>query len=166
MRSMTHFSKSMLQVLACLCVAHLAQADDKTTVKTIRDPGMAMTRTLGESAVEWIKTPRARLTLKKTPESPIDDAEEPKGDWQVLLDDRTFYQTMLRWTRLAGWQLVWEVERDFAIDAQVSLHGTFLEVLDISMRSLLNTDYPLQAQVNEQTRVLRITRYMLDGDRR
>lgn len=165
---MSRLSKLMLQVWACLCVAQLAQANDAVSVKAGKnaDTAAVRARALGESAVEWVKTPRAPLTKKATPESPAGDAAEVSGEWQVLLSDRTFYQTMLRWTRQAGWQLVWEAERDFAIDAQVSLQGTFLQVLDISMRSLLNTDYPLQAQINEQTRVVRITRYLIDGDRR
>lgn len=156
---MTNMKKPVFQLLAWLCLAQLAHAEDGSSKA-------GQTRAIGESAVEWIKTPRAPLKQKNTPESPAGDPAEPSAEWQVLLTDRTFYQTMLRWTRVAGWQLVWEAKRDFAIDAQVSLHGTFLEVLDISMRSLLNTDYPLQAQVNEQTRVVRITRYQLDGDRR
>lgn len=165
---MSRLSKWMLQVCACLCVAQLALADDVASAKAGKNANTtaAKTRAIGESAVEWIKTPRAPLSSKARPESPTGDTAEASAEWQVLLADRTFYQTMLRWTRHAGWQLVWEAERDFAIDAQVSLHGTFLQVLDISMRSLLNTDYPLQAQVNEQTRVVRITRYLIDGDRR
>lgn len=165
---MSRLSTFVLQVCVCLSVAQLAQADGASPVKAAQNKGISpiKTRALGESAVEWIKTPRGSLTQKTSPESPTGNASEPSGEWQVLLSDVTFYQTMLRWTRLAGWQLVWEAERDFAIDAQVTLQGTFLEVLDTSMRSLLSTDYPLQAQVNEQTRVVRITRYLLDGDRR
>lgn len=165
---MRRLSKLLWQVFVCLSVAPQAQADVTTAVRAGSNANSltAKTRVLGESAVEWIKTPRAPLTTKAAPEAPAGDPAEPTAEWQVLLSDKTFYQTMLRWTRQAGWQLVWEAERDFAIDAQVSLQGTFLQVLDTSMRSLLQTDYPLQAQVNEQTRVVRITRYLIDGERR
>ena len=75
-------------------------------------------------------------------------------------------QVLLRWTREAGWQLVWEAERDFAIDAQVALQGSFLQALGQAMATLSDSDFPLQATANTATRVVRITRYQLDGDRR
>ncbi len=91
---------------------------------------------------------------------------ESASEWTVELADQTFRQTLLRWTRVAGWQLVWEADRDFAIDAQVTLQGNFTQVLEEAMRSLRETDYPIYAQVNPNTRVVRIKRYLLDGDRR
>ncbi|UXH80278.1 toxin co-regulated pilus biosynthesis Q family protein [Roseateles amylovorans] len=124
----------------------------------------------GYAEVEWVRTPRARV-----PASVAADGDEvllktlraeSSGEWTVELADQTFRQTLLRWTRIAGWQLVWEADRDFAIDAQVTLQGNFTQVLEEAMNSLRETDYPVQALINPNTRVVRVKRYMLDGDRR
>lgn len=129
----------------------------------------------GYGEVEWIRTPRPQAQWNR-PEGSVPDAvqdqalealrSEAPTEWTVELSDRTFRQTLLRWTRIANWQLVWEVDRDFAIDAQVTLNGNFLEALNQAMASLRDTDYPVQARVNPDTRVLRVVRYMLDGERR
>lgn len=125
--------------------------------------------------MEWIRTPRPQAQLNRPDGSTLDPTQdkaleglrsETPTEWTVELSDRTFRQTLLRWTRIANWQLVWEVDRDFAIDAQVTLNGNFLEALNQAMTSLRDTDYPVQARINPDTRVLRVVRYMLDGERR
>lgn len=123
----------------------------------------------GYAEVEWIRTPRPNASPPRVPantEALAPMKSDSPSDWTVELADQTFYQTLLRWCRLAGWQLVWEADRDFPIDAQVTLQGNFLHALDQSMRSLRETDYPVQARVNPDTRVVRVVRYLLDGDRR
>lgn len=125
----------------------------------------------GYGEVEWIRTPRAQAQLSRPDASSEDHAldvlrSEAPSEWTVELSDQTFRQTLLRWTRVANWQLVWEVERDFAIDAQVTLNGNFLDALNQAMTSLRDTDYPVQARINPDTRVVRVVRYMLDGERR
>ncbi len=72
---------------------------------------------------------------------------------------------MQRWAAAAGWQLVWEAERDFLVDANLNVEGDFLFAVETAMRSLADTDYPLQATANKGTRVLRITRYQELGRR-
>ncbi|WAC71854.1 toxin co-regulated pilus biosynthesis Q family protein [Roseateles sp. SL47] len=125
----------------------------------------------GYGEVEWVRTPRAQ-PLPARPEGADQDSVlasmrgEASSEWTVELSDHSFRQTLLRWTRIANWQLVWEVDRDFAIDAQVTLNGNFLQALDQAMTSLRDTDYPVQARVNPDTRVVRVVRYMLDGERR
>lgn len=125
----------------------------------------------GYGEVEWIRTPRPQVPQGRTDGAAQDNAldglrQEASTEWTVELTDRSFRQTLLRWTRIANWQLVWEVERDFAIDAQVTLNGNFLEALNQAMTSLRDTDYPVQARINPDTRVVRVVRYMLDGERR
>lgn len=125
----------------------------------------------GYGEVEWIRTPRPQAQQGPTDSASQDHAldglrQEASSEWTVELTDRSFRQTLLRWTRIANWQLVWEVERDFAIDAQVTLNGNFLEALNQAMTSLRDTDYPVQARINPDTRVVRVVRYMLDGERR
>ncbi|MFX1678669.1 toxin co-regulated pilus biosynthesis Q family protein [Mitsuaria sp. CC2] len=91
---------------------------------------------------------------------------ESAGSWTFAHDDGTVHQALQRWAREAGWQLVWEVERDFPIDAEVALRGNFLDALTQAMTALRDTDFPLQARVQAETRVVRIGRYLPDGARR
>ena len=91
-------------------------------------------------------------------------AVSAQGHWQVNLSDQTMSIMLRRWAEQAGWQLVWEAERDYPIDSSFSLQGDFLTVLESVMRSVQRSDYPLQAMANPRTRVLRIVRYM-DGQR-
>lgn len=147
-------------VVALASFVNCIQADESSSVKNQSRAVFA-----GEAQVEWIKTPRPSPVPSTPADAPGNVTQGPSTEWTVALADRSFYQTMLRWTRTAGWQLVWEVDRDFPIDAQVTLHGTFLEAVGLSMNALLETDFPLQSQVNEKTRVLRITRYILEGER-
>lgn len=99
---------------------------------------------------------------------PARAASEPGGAtaWAFTHADGTVHQALQRWTREAGWQLVWEVERDFPIDAEVTLRGTFLDALDQTMAVLRDTDFPLQARVQAESRVVRVGRYLPDGARR
>lgn len=85
--------------------------------------------------------------------------------WTFARVDGTVHQALQRWTREAGWQLVWEVDRDFPIDAEVTLRGDFLDALTQAMAVLRDTDFPLQARVQSGTRVVRIVRYLPDGAR-
>ena len=48
----------------------------------------------------------------------------------------------------------------------MALQGSFLQALGQAMATLSDSDFPLQATANTATRVVRITRYQLDGDRR
>ena len=94
-------------------------------------------------------------------QAPVAPGQE---QWQVQLTDQTMSILLRRWAAQAGWQLVWEADRDYPIDSNFSLQGDFLTVLESVMRSVQRSDYPLQAVANTRTRVLRIVRYM-DGQR-
>jgi hypothetical protein len=112
--------------------------------------------------VEWVKSPRPVLqdSAVSAPVSLEDDPNAAKLQWAIQLEDKTLSQTLTRWTQQAQWQLVWEAERDFPIEAQVTMEGGFHAAISMVMQSLADSDYPLQASMNPQTRVLRIVRYM------
>ena len=76
------------------------------------------------------------------------------------MEDRTLYQALGRWSAVAGWQLIWDADRDFPVDSNVHLKQTFLGAIEIVLETLKDTDYPLQAAVNTETRVVRIIRHL------
>ena len=80
----------------------------------------------------------------------------PESNWWLNPQDRRLSIVLQRWSAQAGWQLVWEAERDFPLEVQAELTGSFAEVLSELMDSLADTDYPLQAVMNPRTRVVRV----------
>ena len=119
--------------------------------------------------IEWISSPQNPLPSRSfmgseqaaaraedsLPES-VEPAAEPKSEWQISTSDRRLSIVLQRWSALAGWQLVWEAERDFPVEVQVLLNGSFSEALLEVMNSLSDSDYPLKAVMNAKTRVLRV----------
>ncbi|MEO9452623.1 toxin co-regulated pilus biosynthesis Q family protein [Chromobacterium phragmitis] len=55
-----------------------------------------------------------------------------------------------------GWELAWEVDRDFPIDYPATFSGSFLDVIEQVARSLQNTDSPVRVKVYDANRVLRV----------
>lgn len=85
---------------------------------------------------------------------------EVSKHWLIDPVDVTLRQTLLRWSDSIGWQLIWETDKDFAIDARVELHTTFKKALETVMLSLADSAYPLQASLNRDARIVRVQRYM------
>jgi hypothetical protein len=88
-----------------------------------------------------------------------------RAEWTFTHADGTVHHALSRWAREAGWQLVWEVDRDFPIDAEVTLRGDFAEALRQAMSALHDTDFPLQARLQPASRVVRIGRFLPEGAR-
>ncbi len=79
--------------------------------------------------------------------------------WQVQLQDKTLSQTLFRWAQTAGWQIQWDAERDHPIEATIQIQATFVQALKMVMESLADSEYPLQAVLNPQTRSMRVVRH-------
>jgi len=87
-------------------------------------------------------------------------APEIQMQWAVLVQDKTLYQTMRRWVASAGYQLMWEADRDFPIEANITFSGNFEEAVTEILQSLQTTDYPLQALINPRNKLVRIVRFL------
>jgi hypothetical protein len=94
----------------------------------------------------------------------LSTAKEQKV-WSLDPQDKKLSIALARWAQQAGWQIVWEAERDFVIESSLHLSGDFLMSVGAVMRSLADTDYPLQAKANRGTLTLRINRYQDAGNR-
>ena len=111
-------------------------------------------------AVEWIS--RHHQPVYANPSSAMAKEASAEGDpqrWQVLLQDKTLSQTMFRWAQAAGWQIQWDAERDHPIEASIEIQATFVGALKMVMESLADSEYPLQAVLNPQTRSMRVVRH-------
>ena len=115
-----------------------------------------------EEELQWRDMPKPVLQRHEREHTPVAIKElsgiEPI--WHIDSADGTLSNTVSRWCRHENWQLIWEADRDFPILASVYLKGSFESALDKVMRSLSETDYPLQAILNPSTKVVRIVRYL------
>ena len=115
-------------------------------------------------AIEWVNFTRQAIASSPalspggTATEALQEALGPEQSWVLRTDDQRLSQALQRWCGLVGWQLVWEAERDFPVEVNIQLYDRFSSALERVMKSLQDSDYPLQAIMNAQTRVLRVRR--------
>jgi hypothetical protein len=113
-----------------------------------------------EISIEWAKSAKPTLPNPTGATSAVRLPEdEPSSIWSLQTQDKTLYHSISRWAQMANWQLMWEAERDFPIQAQISIEGSFTAAIQLVMNSLASTDFPLQAVMNDATRVISIIRH-------
>jgi hypothetical protein len=131
--------------------------------------------------VEWVRSPRVVLNINAAPPQAQAGASTPDASpvvvepnlindfepqvWSLQPEDKRLSAALNRWAQQAGWQIVWEAERDFIIESSLHLSGDFLKSVSTVMQSLASTDYPLQAKANRSTLTVRISRYQDAGNR-
>lgn len=117
-----------------------------------------------ESDIEWRSSPKPPIRPTERIHVPAVIPDISAGTvspiWSLEMADVTLSNTLSRWSRQEKWQLLWEADRDFPILATVYLKGSFQSAILTVMQSLSDTDYPMQAIINPDTRVIRIVRYM------
>jgi len=111
-------------------------------------------------SLEWAKAPKPTLPQPKGNTALVQaSADDVSAVWSLQTQDKTLYHSISRWAQSANWQLMWEAERDFPIQAQISIEGNFTAAIQMVMNSLANSDYPLQAVMNNATRVISVIRH-------
>ena len=129
-----------------------------------------------EVRVEWDFSKRSPINAHPFAKTPMDDlrpgATEPQGltgfqdkdlrekDWTVQFSDGTVRRMLQRWADDAGYQLLWEVPRDYPIEVEMKLHGKFRDAVRTLARSLALTDAPVQLSINPDIRLIRVVRYL------
>jgi len=83
-------------------------------------------------------------------------SSQPSQEWEVLVSDRTLNATLARWSRSAGWQMVWELPVDYTIDAHASVSGSFEDAVAAVSRSMKQAEVPMNAIFYDSNKVLRI----------
>jgi hypothetical protein len=84
------------------------------------------------------------------------DPAEAQTEWQMRPSDGSVRNALARWAKEAGWQFVWDVPTDFAIDATATVHGTLEEALRQVVEALAGSAVPIQAVMYKRNRVLRV----------
>lgn len=80
----------------------------------------------------------------------------PARTWDIAVSDKTLNAALARWAANAGWQLIWELPVDYAVEARTSMPGTFEEAVAKVASSMENAEVPLKAIFYQGNNVLRI----------
>jgi Toxin co-regulated pilus biosynthesis protein Q len=131
-----------------LSVSNGSEANDKGAV--------------GSFDVTWTDISRPKITSKQSEDknellSDIIDLDKKEiKNWDLLQTDVTLYGALSRWCQKENWQLLWDADRDFPIDAEITIEGFFSDAVATVLSSLESTDYPMQAVMNPNTKMLTI----------
>ncbi|WP_087721780.1 MULTISPECIES: toxin co-regulated pilus biosynthesis Q family protein [unclassified Pandoraea] len=106
----------------------------------------------------------ARDAVARTRDTPVDNDTLPAGGLAGPLEkllaiqpsDGRVSQAIKRYAEANGWQLAWEIERDFPIEYPATFTGDFLGIIEQVVLSLQNSDAPIRVKVYEANRVLRV----------
>ena len=88
---------------------------------------------------------------------PLGAAAPVADSWHIALNDRTLNGALSRWAALAGWQLLWEMPVDYAVQANTTIPGKFEEAVALVVISMESAEIPMKAAFYEGNKVLRIT---------
>lgn len=78
------------------------------------------------------------------------------SSWEIVPADKTLNTALARWAATAGWQLVWELPVDYAVDVRTEIRGGFMEAVELVAKSMEAAEIPMKAIFYEGNRVLRI----------
>ncbi|WP_174995472.1 toxin co-regulated pilus biosynthesis Q family protein [Pandoraea horticolens] len=120
-------------------------------------------------AVDVSSDVAATIASPASPSQPVPSAQaaeplEPPARAEVreLLElfmspgDGRVSVALQRYLKGHGWQLAWEIDRDFPIEYPATFTGDFLGIVEQIVVSLQNTDAPIRVKVYEANRVLRV----------
>ena len=76
--------------------------------------------------------------------------------WEIVVADKTLNAAMARWAAQAGWQLLWELPVDYAVEARTTVPGSFEEAVSTVAKSMEGAEIPMKAVFYQGNKVLRI----------
>lgn len=143
---------------------HLAEASTNSLLNLKATPLLALNTarpSIGSAknaAVRQTANPAAPNRLPSVAAALATQTERaaPAQMWDIVLTDKTFNAALARWATQAGWQLVWELPVDYAVEARTTIPGTFVEAVTLVTNSMATAEIPLKAIFYEGNKVLRI----------
>ncbi|MCY0387859.1 TcpQ domain-containing protein [Robbsia sp. Bb-Pol-6] len=87
---------------------------------------------------------------------PDDTTAEPDVTLMLRSGEARLSTVLAEFTRDHGWELAWEIDRDFPIDHPARFDGPFLDIIAAVVGSLRKTDAPVRAKIYRANKVVRI----------
>jgi hypothetical protein len=111
------------------------------TDKAVRKPARAAARAVERAAA---------------PAEPVVPAPPAAPGWEIMVSDKTLNAALQRWAAAAGWQLLWELPVDYAVEARTTVPGNFDEAVNTVVKSMESAEIPMKAVFYQGNKVLRI----------
>lgn len=113
-------------------------------------------RTIGlRTEIDWAKR---QVLLSQLPPEKESKPAAPAPKFQVKREDGYIAKSLDRWTKQAGWQLVWDAGMDLVVEADAEFSGSFEEAVSSLFSGLSEFRIPLKATLYGGNRVLRVTK--------
>ncbi|NRR33757.1 TcpQ domain-containing protein [Oxalobacteraceae bacterium] len=107
----------------------------------------------GEAAATFQSLPEKNIVLISHSRAEVELAA---ASWELGPADRTLNAALARWAAKAGWQLVWELPVDYAVDSRTVVSGTFQQAVGLVAQGMAGAEIPLKAIFYAGNKVLRI----------
>jgi len=147
---------SALPLLARMDAALNGGAEAVSEAADAPSPAPAPTSTIVQPAAIAATPPP--LTLAPAPVmQPMAATAATPTTWEIQLSDKTLNAALSRWATAAGWQVLWELPVDYAVQARTVVPGTFEEAVTQVVKSMATAEIPLKATFYRGNKVLRIT---------
>ncbi len=98
--------------------------------------------------------PAIETVAAVAPPQPV--PSQPAAAWEIVPTDKTLNTAMARWAEAAGWQLLWELPVDYAVETRSTVSGTFEQAVEAVAKSMDAANIPMQAIFYNGNKVLRI----------
>lgn len=132
-------------------IAKLAPSENFSVSATPDAPARGMTR-IAETAT----ASKPATTVAAVPAVPAVPDAPSAAPWAIVPADKTLNAALARWAAAAGWQLLWELPVDYAVDVRTEIRGSFVEAVGLVAKSMDTAEIPMKAIFYEGNRVLRI----------
>jgi hypothetical protein len=100
------------------------------------------------------QAPAVAAVAAVAPPQPV--PSQPAAAWEIIPADKTLNTAMARWAEAAGWQLLWELPVDYAVETRSTVSGTFEQAVEAVAKSMDAAHVPMQAIFYNGNKVLRI----------
>ncbi|WP_256081772.1 TcpQ domain-containing protein [Massilia sp. YIM B04103] len=87
---------------------------------------------------------------------PVPAVRAAQDAWDISPSDLTLNAALARWAAAAGWQLLWELPVDYAVQVRTTVSGSFEDAVGTVITSLDSAEMPMKAVFYKGNKVLRI----------
>ncbi|MDQ7980289.1 TcpQ domain-containing protein [Paraburkholderia sp. SARCC-3016] len=157
---------AIVRAIASAAAAGGAPPDATPLPSTGSEPTSAPARPIASTparqpapTVSAIQVPMPAVTptpQDDAPASPAAALPPQQMEWQMRISDGSVRNALARWASDAGWQFIWDVPTDFAVDATATVHGTLDQALRQVVEALAGSQVPIHVIMYERNRVLRV----------
>ncbi|MBP9742323.1 MAG: toxin co-regulated pilus biosynthesis Q family protein [Burkholderiales bacterium] len=76
--------------------------------------------------------------------------------WVISPEDKTLRNSLIKWCRQSGWQLVWNAHANYAVDTNWSINSSFESAVNEVLSATQYSEIPLMAVMYDSNHVLEI----------